>query len=276
MTSRPNAMPNSKIALLVRLLPRAPRELWERLLTFAEFQADRFTSKGTSVPVALEIAIQQLGGHLGGSLDGFFYEDGLREIEDRVAQAQSEVLHQPSFDLSHNADLVLARLAYALCRLQLPEVVVETGVGYGVTTAFLLQALAVNNKGRLWSIDLPPLAEGAEEQAGCLVPAILRSRWKRLRGRSRRVLPQLVSQMTAVDLFLHDSLHSYRNMISEFHTIWPKLRPGGILLSDDVHMNRAFQDFTAESRVALAAVVKEDRRAGCCGAAVKPRDPLPT
>jgi predicted O-methyltransferase YrrM len=261
--------PRSKAAQLLRLLPRAPREFWERLLTFVEFQADRFSRKGTSVPVDFDLVIQQLGQHLGGRLEHFLREEPLREIEAWVAQARVEVLRRPAFDTSHNADLVLARLAYAICRLQQPEVVVETGVGYGVTSAFLLQALAVNNRGGLWSIDLPPLGEGADEQAGCLVPTDLRSRWHRLRGRTRRLLPSLVAPLPAIDIFLHDSLHTYRNMMLEYGTVWPKLRPGGVLLSDDVNLNRAFQDFVDGPHVAFAAVVREEENQGFLGAAIK-------
>ena len=68
---------------------------------------------------------------------------------------------------------------------------VETGVGSGVTTSFILQALAANGEGHLWSIDLPPI--GAEQFAGSFVPQALRSRWTLLRGRSRDLLPQLLA-----------------------------------------------------------------------------------
>jgi hypothetical protein len=51
-----------------------------------------------------------------------------------------------------------------------------------VTTAFILQALAANGEGHLWSIDLPPI--GAEEFTGSFVPQHLKSRWTLRRGRT--------------------------------------------------------------------------------------------
>jgi hypothetical protein len=82
-----------------------------------------------------------------------------------------------------------------------------------VTSSFILQALAANDEGHLWSIDLPPI--GAEQFAGSFVPHPLRSRWTLLRGRSRDLLPSLLSDLSA-DVFLHDSLHTTKNMTFEF------------------------------------------------------------
>ena len=261
--------PRSKPALLFRLLRRDPRQFVERLRIFAEFQADRFSRKATRVPMLWNTVIRQLDRHLGGELEVFLREDSLREIEERVAEGRSQLLPQPAFDILHNADLSLARLAYAICRLRQPEVVVETGVAYGVTTAFLLQALAVNNKGGLWSIDLPPLGEDAEAQTGCLVPPALRARWHPLRGTTRRLLPTLVSQVPAIDVFLHDSLHTSWNMSREFRTVWPKLANGGVLISDDVEQNRAFETFARRSDVGLAVTANEEGKASVFGVAIK-------
>src|SRR5437588_1399250 len=160
----------SKLALLLRLLLKNPEEFRDRVLTIAEFQADRLRQKATLASLEWDALVHQLEEHLGGGLHSFLNETALIEIEERVLQSQQRVFEKPVFETYHDADFALARLCYALCRLRKPEVVVETGVGYGVTSAFLLQALAVNNQGQLWSIDLPPLAHGADEQVGCLIP----------------------------------------------------------------------------------------------------------
>jgi len=44
---------------------------------------------------------------------------------------------------------------YNLIRDTRPSIVVETGVASGVSTAYILQALEDNRKGKLYSIDLP-------------------------------------------------------------------------------------------------------------------------
>ena len=261
----------SKFALLLRVLLKHPVEFRDRMLTFAEFQLDRSQSPATSLPVSVNDFIQQLESHLETRISPFLNEKPLQEIEQQVSAGQKQVLNNPSFETWHDAEFALARLCYAVCRSQKPRFIVETGVGYGVTSAFLLQALTANDNGELWSVDLPPLGEGADEQAGCLVPQRLRSIWHVVRGRSRRVLPGLISQLPHIDIFLHDSLHTYRNMKWEFRTAWSKLKPGGVLISDDVAMNRAFDDFSHHPQVALAAVTGEPGQYRTFGVMVKAR-----
>ncbi|MEM3449881.1 MAG: class I SAM-dependent methyltransferase [Nitrososphaerota archaeon] len=67
-------------------------------------------------------------------------------------------------------------------------------------------------------------------------------------GLSRDKLKPLLQKLGSVDLFLHDSEHSYENMMFEFKAVWPFLREGGILLADDVTVNTAFKDFVNMKR----------------------------
>ena len=259
----------SKLALLLRVLLEHPLEFRDRMLTFAEFQLDRFQRPATSLPLSVNEFIQQLESHLETNIASFLDEKPLQEIEQQVSAGQKQVLSNPAFETWHDAEFALAKLCYVVCRAQKPQVVVETGVGYGVTSAFLLQALGANGNGELWSIDLPPLGEDADAQSGCLVPQALRQRWHLMRGRTRRVLPQLVSELPQIDIFLHDSLHTYRNMQWEFQSAWDKLKPGGVLISDDVAMNRAFEDFADHPQVAFAAVTGESGQYRNFGVMVK-------
>lgn len=259
----------SKLALLLRVLRDHPLEFKDRMLTFAEFQLDRFQPPATSPPLGFKGFMQQLESHLKTSITSFLNEKPLQEIEQQVSAGQKQLLSNPAFETWHDAEFALARLCYAVCRAQKPQVVVETGVGYGVTSAFLLQALAANGNGELWSIDLPPLGEDADAQAGSLVPQSLRPRWHIIRGRSRSVLPRLISELPHIDIFLHDSLHTYRNMTWEFQSAWNRLKPGGVLISDDVAMNRAFEDFANHQQVAFAAVTGESGRYRNFGVMVK-------
>ena len=85
------------------------------------------------------------------------------------------------------------------------------------------------------------MATGRE--TGWLVPASLRSRWKLHLGDAQVLLPDLLPTLGPIDVFIHDSLHTYAHMMFEFQTAWPRLRAGGFLLSDDTDWNTAFQDF---------------------------------
>jgi predicted O-methyltransferase YrrM len=118
-----------------------------------------------------------------------------------------------------------------------PDVVVETGVARGLTSALILDALEENGKGHLYSIDLPPLHELTIGEA---VTDSLTHRWTYLRGSSRELLPSLAGALKPVDIFIHDSLHTYWTMRFEFSWALEHLRPGGMLISDDIESNAAF------------------------------------
>ena len=124
------------------------------------------------------------------------------------------------------------RALYLLVRAARPRVVVETGVLYGASSAHLLAALDVNGEGELFSIDLAHMA--GEPPADCLVPDELGNRWTLVEGDSRRELPLLLRRLGSVDLFHHDSLHTFEHMTWEYQTALPYLARQGVLSSHDV------------------------------------------
>lgn len=60
-------------------------------------------------------------------------------------------------------------ILYTIVRAYKPEIVVETGVAHGVTSAFMLCAMHENNKGHLYSIDLPPYEAYTKIEGGIYV-----------------------------------------------------------------------------------------------------------
>jgi hypothetical protein len=130
---------------------------------------------------------------------------------------------------------------YVLVRLLHPELVIETGVASGKSSALILLALAHNKNGRLVSIDLPKqpgalLADGARTHTGgrpvgWLVPAHLRQRWDLRLGDARELLPQALRQGTP-DLFLHDSLHTETHVTFELDQVLATSCP--VLGVDDI------------------------------------------
>ncbi len=142
-----------------------------------------------------------------------------------------------------DADASLGAAVWCAVRHLSPATVVETGVARGVTSRLVLEAMSLNEGGHLWSVDLPhPLRPELHAETGAAVPEGLHDRWTYVRGSSRRRLPSLVAQLGQVDLFIHDSLHTGRNMRFEMGTVWPALRGGGVMLVDDVD-NQSFADF---------------------------------
>ena len=130
-----------------------------------------------------------------------------------------------------------------LCKTIKPEKIVETGVAYGLSSMYILQALKENNKGTLYSIDSVFSPWQSKETIGAAIPNELRDRWKFIFGSSSEKLKNILSDLNQIDIFFHDSLHTYKNMIFEFETSWPFITTNGFLISDDIGDNNAFYDF---------------------------------
>jgi predicted O-methyltransferase YrrM len=139
----------------------------------------------------------------------------------------------------------LVRAIWCLMRHLQPFNIVETGVGRGVTSRFILEALERNGAGHLWSIDLPPpLDPELNEEVGAAVAGRCRDRWSYIRGSSRKHLPGLLASLPRLDLFVHDSIHTEYNTRFELDQAWKALTPGGSLVADDVDLNWGFRSFT--------------------------------
>ena len=131
-----------------------------------------------------------------------------------------------------------ARAIWCLTRHTRPSTVVETGVARGITSRFILEALGRNGEGHLWSVDRPPpTRDDLQPQIGAAVPASLRERWSYVEGSSRRRLPALLKTLSNIDLFVHDSKHTERNLLYELNRARNAVRPGGFLAADDIDVN---------------------------------------
>jgi hypothetical protein len=117
-------------------------------------------------------------------------------------------------------------------------------VAHGVTSRFILEALERNGSGHLSSIDLPPIERYRQAEVGVAVGGRYKDRWSYIKGSSRLRLPKLLDRLGEIDLFVHDSLHSERNVRFELDLAWGHLRPGGAIVVDDIDANRGFRSFT--------------------------------
>jgi predicted O-methyltransferase YrrM len=151
--------------------------------------------------------------------------------------------------------MVLA--VYCLARYLRPVKVVDTGVGRGLTSRVILESLERNGAGHLWSIDLPPLLypELAAE-VGAAVEERNRHRWSYIKGSSRRCLPGLLNALGAIDLFVHDSIHTEYNTRFELDSSWRALSPGGAVIVDDIDLNPAFHAFAQSPHVSFVCAAK--------------------
>ena len=149
--------------------------------------------------------------------------------------------------------MVAPELLYCIVRGTRPSVVVETGVSAGISSAYILQAMEDNKHGHLFSIDYPDhsmikasfLPKG--EKSGFAIPSYLRGRWTLWTGKSNELLNPLLKKVDKIDIFVHDSEHSYENMLFEYVVAWEHMKEQGLLMSHDINDNNAFREF-AKSR----------------------------
>lgn len=154
-----------------------------------------------------------------------------------------------------------SQILYFLIRKTKPKIVVETGVAAGASTGYVLKAIHDNGSGKLYSIDLPfqwyvygknhelhldSLPPG--KMPGYLVPEELKKSWKLILGDTYKELPKLLSKLGKIDIFLHDSEHTEKTMMFEYKEAWPRIKKGGILLSDDVNFTEAFDKFAKRNK----------------------------
>jgi predicted O-methyltransferase YrrM len=185
--------------------------------------------------------LEALGIPVSQALEGF---DQWRPLLERVIETvRRKQGHQGGVSLEDGIIL------YGIVRALKPQVVIETGVAAGVSNSFINAALIENQSGKLFSIELPPDQSGSGVHAdggvfawpdsgvGWAVPSEIRlaiaDRNELILEDVRTALPTLLSRVPSIDIFFHDDLHTPDHMLWEYETVWPHLRQGGVLLSDD-------------------------------------------
>jgi predicted O-methyltransferase YrrM len=169
----------------------------------------------------------------------------MKEAEQVAADVRAEHKDAPFGPRLAQKDL------YLVVRAAKPEVVMETGVASGLSSLFILKALKENGSGKLYSIDLPgsqceqSVYELKDEDVGFMVPKGLKKNWSLNLGKSEDIMPKLLDkEIDGLNIFIHDSLHTYDHMMWEYIMAWKHLKDGGLLLSHDTNTSDAFFDLT--------------------------------
>jgi predicted O-methyltransferase YrrM len=160
-----------------------------------------------------------------------------------------------------------ALFLYWLVRKLKPKTIVQCGVCNGLSSAFMTLALAKNgSEGKLHAIDIPPVFNAKDpawtiggktygvvipegKTSGWMVPDAYRTQFEVQSGDAKNLLPSLVDSLPSIDMFYHDSDHTYNHMMFEFREAKRKLVPGGLVVADDISWNSSLWDFADEFRV---------------------------
>ena len=151
--------------------------------------------------------------------------DGVQEIS----------LRHPEFpDRFSHVSRPTGELLQRAVREVRPEVSLEIGLAYGVSTLYICEALAALPH-RPVHIVADPFQNGKWRGIG--LRNVQEAGFGELvefhEERSEILLPQLVAQGRRVDLAFIDGLHRFDQAFVEFYFVNRLLRPGGVVLFDD-------------------------------------------
>lgn len=152
-------------------------------------------------------------------------------------------------------------LIYEACEYTQAQTVVETGVAYGWSSFVALKSLEKRG-GTLYSSDMPYLSQGGDQYVGHVVPENLRKNWKLFRHADRESLPRIFGEVKEIDVVHYDSDKAYDGMMWAYSQLYPRLRKGGVFISDDVNDNSAFQDFCEKNGIEPTVVDFEGKYVG--------------
>jgi predicted O-methyltransferase YrrM len=218
--------------------------------------------------------IEEIRARLSGSLQGLArvglrsiwvptrsdYVEGALEATDDPARLLTQILgptaspppeELPDLRSSHFSELWpidpgARQFLRGFVRSVRPKRVFETGVADGASTRIILDALERNGDGRLWSLDVVPDAGVLARQS----PGVHRWQFVVLPARGRAAsFRRALGSVRPLDVFLHDSDHSYPWQSFEYREAWSTLAPGGWMLSDDIDGSYAFLDFAQAHRL---------------------------
>lgn len=159
-----------------------------------------------------------------------FLDEGLK-VYKKFSKDNSGKFAPYKFDGGENLCIFL----FAWILATKPKTVVETGVASGITTNVILEALAITG-GNLYSLDINP--QSSKVYCG-------KYPWNfiLLRKPKKYNLSKFGELKKPIDLWIHDSDHSYKWQKFEYEVAKKSLSKSGILVSDDIDTSAAFGEF---------------------------------
>jgi Methyltransferase domain len=175
------------------------------------------------------------------SSDAIAEAQGEERLFDHLAREHSRAGRKSYIEIDAPLEL------HALTRLIRPKQVVEVGVSSGVSSAYLLNALAKNRHGVLHSIDLPSYPRPNRKtgrppvhswtlppgrSSGWAIPRALRDRWDLRLGDKADLIPVLAGDLERIDLLLYDVPHDEADIRSELRILDPLMPDGSVVIID--------------------------------------------
>ena len=151
-------------------------------------------------------------------------------------------------------------LVYFLIRYYKPEKIIETGVAAGCSSETILQAIKKNNKGFLYSSDLPYFKiEEPEKFIGFVISNELKNFWKLdIRG-DNYALDNFINICSKIDFFHYDSDKSFRGRDFAMKKVNKHFNSNAILIMDDIQDNFFFKNFVEKEKLEFKVIEYKDK-----------------
>ncbi len=175
----------------------------------------------------------------------------MKESESIVKYVQKSLGDEDYWQVSYDE----IRVIYTIVKVMNPTTIIETGMGSGVSTTAMLAAS--NDETNVISID-PGVPYGkGDKEVGFLIPINLRKKHKFVKGTSKQKMKEVLSYVDKVDIFFHDSDHTYENIMLELNEVWPKLSEESIILVDNYDWTDAPIDFSKKMNLDILNIADD-------------------
>jgi len=173
-------------------------------------------------------------------LDARFFDSPQEIIENTILGLNPKLNMSDFYPKFYDSNPKTIKLLELLVAKIQPLTVVETGIANGISTRAFLNAFQENSLSNsiLYSFDI---------DSHVVVHEFTKNRQFSFKHISEQnTFDSQLNALPSIDLFYHDSDHSYGNQIKEYRLAWPKISRGGALVSDDINWSNAFLDFCTE------------------------------
>jgi predicted O-methyltransferase YrrM len=123
-----------------------------------------------------------------------------------------------------------AGVLYLLMRGLRPQLVLETGTFKGYSTAQIARALRANGSGHLITTDIA--CDTGSEVPSDLLPHVTFNR-----GEASEAFAARMPGQQAINVFFHDSLHTFANTLGELIWFSDRYAPGAVIVCHDAKMD---------------------------------------
>ncbi len=145
------------------------------------------------------------------------------------------------------------QLIFKIIREVQPQKVLELGTSLGISAAYQICALKLNNQGKFISI------EGSPEIAGTASQTLMQLEYENFNiktGKFKDVLPEILPGEKNIDMVFIDGHHDRDATKEYFETLFPYLSENSIIIFDDINwsdgMKQVWKEIYEDKRVNIS------------------------